>query len=879
MVTIALISFLLLHFITATISVVLSPYNATVYFLLNCGAPSADESDGRRWDTDNHYRNILPSNASSISRAATASKQDPSVSTIPYMNARIFISQFTYTFPVSPGAKFLRLYFYPADYLNFNKSDFFFSVTVNHFTLLSNFSASLTVAASIDSSKTLRKEYVINVDETQVLNITFSPFPNSYAFVNGIEIVSMPTDLYIQGDGHDINLVGQSYLYNIKNNSALENVYRLNVGGDFVPSTGDTGGYREWAIDNDFVIGLGFQTPRFDVSITYTPKTPPYTAPTSVYTTSRTMANYSQSLDWEFPLYSGFFYLFRLHFCEIQLEVEKQNYRVFDISIGNQTADHQVDVIQRSGGWRFPTYEDYVVNVRDPDGRRSIQSVSLDLRPNMETKAVYDNAILNGLEIFKLNDSNGNLSVPNPESRIEVPTNSPQNNKKKKTSHIIVVIIAGVISVIVLFSILCFFILRRRKSSAKDSGPSVTKSSWVQLSTTSDSTQRTAGSVSSSLPSDLCRHFLLEEIKAATGNFDDNFLIGKGGFGNVYKGNIDNGATIVAVKRLNPSSKQGVREFETEILMLSKLRHLHLVSLIGYCDNNNEMILVYDYMAHGTLRDHLYKTENVPLPWRKRLEICIGAAKGLHYLHTGTKHTIIHRDVKSTNILLDDKWVAKVSDFGLSKVGPLGGTENTHVSTAVKGSFGYVDPEYYKRQQLTEKSDVYSFGVVLFEVLCGRPAIIPNMPKGQVNLADWACRCCKKGNLEQIIDRRLEGQIAPECLNKFAEAAYNCLRDQGIQRPSMGDVVWSLEFALKLQDAANNRGHKAEENGYPTSPSFPLILNGPTNISTDEGEVFSASYEAGGKTTSSGTYTSMTSSDDKLKSDTIFSEILNPLGR
>ncbi|KAF3653316.1 hypothetical protein FXO38_15687 [Capsicum annuum] len=131
----------------------------------------------------------------------------------------------------------------------------------------------------------------------------------------------------------------------------------------------------------------------------------------------------------------------------------------------------------------------------------------------------------------------------------------------------------------------------------------------MHLSITLNSTQRTSGSGSSSLTSNLCRHFLLEEIKAASGNFDDNFVVGHGGFNNVYKGYIDNDATIVVVKRLNPSSKPGVCEFETEIHMLSKLRHLHLLSLIGYCDDNNEMILVYDYMAHGTLRDHLYKTD------------------------------------------------------------------------------------------------------------------------------------------------------------------------------------------------------------------------------------------------------------------------------
>ncbi|KAJ8753750.1 hypothetical protein K2173_000004 [Erythroxylum novogranatense] len=857
-------------------------YVPTDKILLDCGASSdVTDSDGQKWVSDNGSKFLSASANSSMSEA---SNQDPDVPQVPYMTARVFQSKFTYSFPLASGRVFLRLYFYPSVYNGLNSSDGLFSVTAGSYTLLKNFSVYQTTQA-LDFAFIV-KEYYINVNGGS-LNVTFSPasdHPKDFAFVNGIEIVSLP-DIYSNTDG-SLMVVGQTGSFTIDNSTSLENVYRVNVAGNGISPPKDTGFLRTWGDDQLYLfgaaIGLSVSTDP-NMTISYPINISTYVAPDTVYSSARTMGtdnyvNLNYNLTWIFSVDSGFFYLIRLHFCEIVENITKQNQRVFDIYLNNQIAE-TMDVVAMAGGNGVPLYRDYVVLVH---GGKPQEDMRLDLHPNIAAKPQFYNAILNGVEIFKLSDADGNLAGPNPILAPKQNVIDPSRVKSQSSGHSSngkAIVAGGISSVIVLALVVgfCYVALARRHRYGKEASASEGSFGWFPLSLYGNS--HSAGwakmttTANSSLPSNLCRHFSFAEIKDATNNFDDALVLGVGGFGKVYRGEVDGGMLKVAIKRGNPLSDQGVHEFQTEIEMLSKLRHCHLVSLIGYCEENCEMILVYDYMAYGTLREHLYKTQKPPLPWKQRLEICIGAARGLHYLHTGAKHTIIHRDVKTTNILLDEKWVAKVSDFGLSKTGPT--LDHTHVSTVVKGSFGYLDPEYFRRQQLTDKSDVYSFGVVLFEIFCARPALNPTLPKEQVSLAEWAAHCYNKGILDQLVDPYLNGKIAPECFKKFAETAMKCVADQGIERPSMGDVLWSLEFALQLQESAEQSGQamgcaKEEEEAFNVWSSC---------TGKKEPDAFDSDSRSTGMSMSIGGRRLTSEDFDGLTPSAVFSQIMNPKGR
>ncbi|KAM0940724.1 putative protein kinase RLK-Pelle-LRR-VIII-1 family [Dioscorea sansibarensis] len=357
------------------------------------------------------------------------------------------------------------------------------------------------------------------------------------------------------------------------------------------------------------------------------------------------------------------------------------------------------------------------------------------------------------------------------------------SSKSSNTAAIVGASVGGVVALLVVIGLVIFVVMRRNQIPKKTMEQSYPFGSW-NPSKSSGSVPQLKGA----------RCFSFEELKKCTDNFSESNHIGSGGYGKVYKGALPDGQ-MVAVKRAQEDSMQGGHEFKTEIELLTRVHHRNLVNLVGFCFDQGEQMLVYEYLPNGTLRESLSGMSGIRLDWKKRLWIALDAARGLSYLHFLADPPIVHRDIKSNNILLDNRLHAKVADFGLSK--PMTDDRKGHVTTQVKGTMGYLDPEYYMTQQLTEKSDVYSFGVLLLELITARKPIERN--KYIVREVKAAIDRKKElYGLEQLADSTIGLSNTLAGFNRFVELALMCVEEAGANRPTMSEVVKEIETIMQL---------------------------------------------------------------------------------
>ncbi|XP_019453507.1 PREDICTED: probable serine/threonine-protein kinase PBL19 isoform X1 [Lupinus angustifolius] len=304
------------------------------------------------------------------------------------------------------------------------------------------------------------------------------------------------------------------------------------------------------------------------------------------------------------------------------------------------------------------------------------------------------------------------------------------------------------------------------------------------------------------------RVFSYLELRHATNDFSRLFKIGEGGFGSVYKGTIKpvggkGDPILVAIKRLNQDGLQGHKQWLAEVQFLGVVEHPNLVKLLGYCAVDGERgiqrLLVYEFMSNRSLESHLFNKAYDPLPWKRRLEIALGAAQGLAYLHEESEVQVIYRDFKCSNVLLDENFKPKLSDFGLAREGPIAG--HTHVSTAVMGTFGYAAPDYIQTGHLTTKSDVWSFGVVLYEILTGRRALERNRPKPEQKLLEWVKQYPPESKrFVLLMDPRLIGQYSIYGAQELAKLADDCLHKSAKDRPTTSQVVERLKQIIQVSE-------------------------------------------------------------------------------
>ncbi|CAN6442436.1 unnamed protein product [Victoria cruziana] len=429
---------------------------------------------------------------------------------------------------------------------------------------------------------------------------------------------------------------------------------------------------------------------------------------------------------------------------------------------GNLTALQTIDLHNNSLSGSIPGFLGELPNLQQ-----------LNLADNQFNGTVPSSLIGNSkvnLNISGNNVSDGNISgSPNNSTII--------NSKKKINGGVVAGATIGSLLFLLLLVLLAIFIFKGRKPPSQ-LNPAVDNAKPIAL-----------------LEPEIKQDFSHAEIVDVTNNFGT--VIGEGGSGNVYYGRLKNGREV-AVKVIKNPLEQGIKEFVAEVKLLMTVHHKCLVSFIGYCEEDGKLILLYEYMSGGNLRQLLSGRTSTSefLTWEIRLQMALSVATGLDYLHSGCYPPIIHRDVKTTNILLNAKMEAKVADFGLSKVGQ--NEDLTQLSTVVAGTPGYIDPEYYNSNLVTKKSDVYSFGVVLFEVMTGRPPLF-NVSEERFHIVQWATRRLTGGNIHGVADPRLRGQYEVKSMWKVADIAMSCTSPSSQMRPHMSDVVNQLKEAIEAE--------------------------------------------------------------------------------
>ncbi|KAG6498708.1 hypothetical protein ZIOFF_038430 [Zingiber officinale] len=401
-------------------------------------------------------------------------------------------------------------------------------------------------------------------------------------------------------------------------------------------------------------------------------------------------------------------------------------------------------------------------------------------------------------------------------------SSSPEHGSGLKTGSVVAI---GVVAALIAFGLvaLAVYVIRKRRKAVAEYNAgfaipaplasSVSDPAILRSQTDPLVLRRNPGATSriNSLPetsrAGATPSFSYEELYRITNGFSPDKILGEGGFGSVYKGCLPNGREV-AVKRLKIESRQGDREFKAEVEIISRVHHRHLVSLVGYCISGNQRLLVYDFVPNGTLESHLHGNKRPAMDWATRVKVAAGAARGIAYLHEDCDPKIIHRDIKSSNILLDNNFEAQVSDFGLARLA-LELDAHTHVTTRVMGTFGYLAPEYASSGKLTEKSDVFSFGVVLLELITGQKPVDYTKPFGDESLVVWRIVICDfaneiqarpllshalaTGELGELPDHRLQKNFDEREMLRMIEAAAACIRHSATMRPQMGKVVRVLD--------------------------------------------------------------------------------------